>query len=299
MPHLPPMRESPRPAEFPQVVLFLTSLGLLFTVCLFDRLAGNINAFSFFYLIPIYAAAWYVGATAGVTIAVFSYALMALVDAGFDAAVTLRGLRDSSSISILLFFVLSALVTTRLRIAFRREHDLSSHDSLTGVFNRREFFLLAEVERLRAIRYARAITLVFIDLDEFKNVNDRFGHAAGDALLLTVAKTLKVCVRGTDLVARLGGDEFILLLEETDAEAAQRIVVKLREGLSDQLAQTSCPVTASMGVITFATPPASVDEMVHAADDLMYTAKRSGGDRAIFRISQHPFSGNDIHASGT
>jgi diguanylate cyclase (GGDEF)-like protein len=292
------MRESPSSVQFPKAVLFLFSLGLLFAVCLFDRLAGNINAFSFFYLIPIYAAAWYVGAAAGVGIAVLSYAAMSLVDAGFESGAVLRGLRDSSSISILLFFVLSALVTARLRIAFRREHDLSSQDSLTGVFNRREFFHLAEVERLRAIRYARAITLVFIDLDEFKMVNDRFGHSAGDALLLTVAKTLKVCVRGTDLVARLGGDEFILLLEETDAEAARRIVVKLREGLRDQLAQTSCPVTASMGAITFATPPASVDEMVHAADELMYAAKRGGGDRAIFRISQHPFSGSDVHANG-
>jgi diguanylate cyclase (GGDEF)-like protein len=292
------MRESSRPAEFAPVVLFFISLGLLSAVCLLDRLMGNPNSFSYFYLIPIYAAAWYVGATAGVTIAALSFALMVMLDAGFESSAVARILRDSGSISTLLFFVLSALVTTRLRIAFQREHDLSSHDSLTGVFNRREFFHLAEVERLRAIRYARAITLVFMDLDDFKAVNDRFGHAAGDALLLTVAKTLKECVRGTDLVARLGGDEFILLMEETDAEAARRIVLKLREGLAEQLAQTSCPVTASMGVITFVTPPASVDEMVQAADDLMYTAKHTGGDRAIFRISQHPFSSADAHATG-
>jgi diguanylate cyclase (GGDEF)-like protein len=292
------MRESPTPAELSPAVLILIGLGLFSSVCLLDRVTGGGTFFGFLYLIPIYFAAWSGGLLAGEIMAVLSYFGMILWRLG-SSGVTLRdGFADLSSVFALAFFVGTAFVVSRLSGALRRERDLSSHDALTGVFNRREFFHLAEVERLRAIRYARAITLVYIDLDDFKAVNDRFGHAAGDTLLVTIAKTLKFCVRGTDLVARLGGDEFILLLEETDSEAARAIVIKLRDSLADQLAQTSCPVKASMGVITFVTPPASVDAMVHAADELMYTAKHSGGDCAIFRVTEQPFTAADTHVSG-
>ncbi len=292
------MRESQRAAELSSVVLILIGLGLLSAVCLVDRASGGSSALAFFYLVPIYFVAWNVGAFSGVSLAIVSFTAMTVTHAGADRHAMVNALNSPNSVLAFIFFVVTALLLAQLRREFRREHDLSAHDSLTGVFNRREFFHLAEVERLRAIRYARAITLVFIDLDDFKTVNDRFGHAAGDALLLAVAKTLKVCVRATDLVSRLGGDEFILLLEETDAESARLIVTKVRESLADQLAQTSCPVTSSMGVITFVAPPASVDAMVHAADELMYAAKRAGGDRAIFRVSQYPFSGVESRATG-
>jgi diguanylate cyclase (GGDEF)-like protein len=292
------MRESPRAAELSPVVLFLIGLGLLAAVCLVDLVTGGSPAFAFFYLAPVYFVAWNAGAFAGVILAGISFLAMTLYHTGLDPNAATRRLNSPDSVLALIFFVLTALLLAQLHAEYRREHDLSSHDWLTGVFNRREFFHLAEVERLRAIRYARAITIVFIDLDDFKAVNDRFGHAAGDALLTTVARTLRACVRGTDLVSRLGGDEFILMLEETDAEAARSIVTKLRESLADQLAQTSCPVTASMGVITFDAPPASVDAMVHAADELMYAAKNSGGDRAIYRISHYPMSDSEKKVTG-
>ena len=293
------MRESSRPTEHSAALLIFISLGLLFAVCLLDGVTRITASLSFLYLLPIYLAAWYGGIWAGVSIALLSYVVMELAGFANEPNSNFTLLRSPNSLSTLLFFLFSAVLMSKLQVAFRREHELSSHDGLTGVFNRREFFYLAEIERLRAIRYARAITLVFLDLDEFKSVNDRFGHAAGDALLTTVAKTLKDCVRGTDLVARLGGDEFIVLLEETDSTYARVIVTKLRESLADQLAQTSCPVTVSIGVMTFMTPPASVDAMVHAADELMYSAKHSGGDRAIFRTSDHPFAGADSTATAS
>lgn len=290
------MRESPSPAEYSPFVLILIGVGLFSSVCLLDGVTGGKTFFSFLYLIPIFFAAWFGGIIAGELTAILSYiALVITRGAAEGVQNSLSGLLHPNAIFAFAFLSTVAFGVARMSTEFRRERDLSSHDSLTGVFNRREFFHLAEVERLRAIRYARAITLVYMDLDDFKTVNDRFGHAAGDTLLVTVAKTLKLCVRGTDLVARLGGDEFILLLEETDSEAARGIVVKLRESLADQLAQTSCPVKASMGVITFVTPPASVDAMVHAADELMYTAKHSGGDCAIFRVTGQPFSA-ETHA---
>ena len=280
------MRHSSRPTEHSAALLIFISLGLLFAVCLLDGVTRITASLSFFYLLPIYLAAWYGGTLAGISIALLSYVVMEFAAFAFNAKENLIELRNPNSLSTLLFFLFSAILMGRLRTAFRREHELSSHDGLTGVFNRREFFYLAEIERLRAIRYARAMTLVFLDLDDFKAVNDRFGHAAGDTLLITVAKTLKDCVRGTDLVARLGGDEFIVLLEETDASDARPIVTKLRESLADQLAQTSCPVTASMGVMTFAVPPASVDAMVHAA--VLQACLVAGSSPGSFGLAVEP-----------
>jgi diguanylate cyclase (GGDEF)-like protein len=292
------MSTTRNPVDYPPSALLLIGLALLSVVCALDHFTGNSTTFGFFYLVPIYFVAWYLGKIPGVLFAVISYFAIAVVDVGLHPAEVFARVRSTDALPALLFFVLTAVLLSHLGVAYRLERNLSSHDYLTGVFNRREFFHLAEVERLRAIRYARALTLVFIDLDDFKAVNDHFGHAAGDALLSTVARTLKSGVRATDLVSRLGGDEFILMLEESDSESAKLVVSKLRESLAAQLAQGSCPVTASMGVVTFVAPPASVDEMVHAADELMYAAKKAGGDRAIFRVSLGGLEKDDSRVVG-
>lgn len=266
----------------------MAGVGLLSVVCILDGLTDAPPAFSFFYLIPIYFVSWYLPMAWSVTFAVLSYVAMALADSKFHAGEALVLLQAPRFVFALVFFLLTAVMISRLSAAYQHERELSSHDYLTGVFNRREFFLLAEVERLRALRYARAMTLIFIDLDNFKSTNDRFGHAAGDQMLSIVANTFRACIRGTDLIARIGGDEFVLLLEETDADSARVIVSKLRETLAERMAQSTSAITASMGVVTFVVPPGSVDEMVRVGDELMYSAKHQGGDRAIFLISEGP-----------
>jgi len=292
------MRESAQLPKLSRIALIAIGVGQLTLICALDHLTGDSPAFSFFYLIPIYFVAWYLDAVIGVVFSLVSYFALSFVDSGFHLEQATTYLRSSANISALVFFVITAVTLSRLKSAYLRERTLSSHDYLTGVFNRREFFHLAEVERLRALRYSRAITLVFVDLDNFKSVNDRFGHAAGDAVLANVARTIKSCIRATDLIARLGGDEFILLLEETDSDSARIIVTKLRDGLNEQIAQSPSAVTASMGVITFVLPPASVDEMVRKADELMYAAKRGGGDRALFKVSLGDESPNTRAAAG-
>jgi diguanylate cyclase (GGDEF)-like protein len=279
------MRKSVRPTIPSRVALIFIGLGLLASVCLVDHSSGNSPALGVFYLVPIYFVAWFVDEASGILFSLITYYLMALGDSGFNFSSVSLNLGSLSYLSALAFFIVTSIMFSRLNSAYKRERALSSHDYLTDVFNRREFFHLAEVERLRALRYGRALTIVFIDLDDFKSVNDRFGHAAGDVMLSTVARTVKSCIRATDIIARLGGDEFILLLEETDSDSARVIVNKLREGLADELAQSAYKVTASMGVMTFVIPPVNVDEMVSKADELMYAAKHSGGDRAVYRVS--------------
>lgn len=131
-------------------------------------------------------------------------------------------------------------------------------------------------EILRARRHGHPFTVIYIDLDNFKTVNDTLGHSVGNTLLRHVVDTLKGTVRATDLVARLGGDEFVILLPETDRDSAKVLVSKLREQLLDAMQSQGWPVTFSVGVLTCISSPANVDELIRAADAIMYEAKKTG-----------------------
>ena len=126
---------------------------------------------------------------------------------------------------------------------------LATRDPLTGLFNRREFVRLAEEELARARRNHSALSLLMIDLDHFKTINDRFGHPTGDDVLRNVADLMERSVRQTDRVARFGGEEFMLLLPDTSAADALHLANKLRQKLADTpIASIGAPVTASMGL---------------------------------------------------
>jgi diguanylate cyclase (GGDEF)-like protein len=154
---------------------------------------------------------------------------------------------------------------------------------LTGVLNKfalREF-AAAELERLR--RYPHPLSAAYLDLDNFKYVNDRFGHAVGDELLIAVAVTLRQVLRKTDVVARLGGDEFVVVMVETDARAARKAFLKAQAALLAAMRAREWPVTFSIGVVTFTEPPASVEAMLEQADAAMYHAKHRGKNRVAYR----------------
>jgi diguanylate cyclase (GGDEF)-like protein len=118
--------------------------------------------------------------------------------------------------------------------------------------------------------------LAYIDLDNFKTVNDTYGHLIGDSLLRLVADTIRNNIRTTDVLARLGGDEFVVLLPETDFEQSEIVINKVQTQLLDEMKKNNWPVTFSIGAVTFLTPPESVDEMIKKADNLMYSAKKNG-----------------------
>ena len=121
-----------------------------------------------------------------------------------------------------------ALLAAAQRDWLRRERAISRTDGLTGLLNGRGFYEAAAVELARSSRYRHPLTLAYVDLDDFKEINDRLGHARGDAVLVAVAHALRRACRSTDLVGRLGGDEFVVLFPETDRDAAEAALVKLR-----------------------------------------------------------------------
>jgi diguanylate cyclase (GGDEF)-like protein len=127
-----------------------------------------------------------------------------------------------------------------------------------------------------------------MDVDDFKLINDRLGHSAGDRLLRLVADTIRQNVRGIDVVARLGGDEFAVLMPETDERAAQVVIRRVRRQLLEAARREDWPVTFSAGLVTWIAPPAGVDEMLRAADELMYDAKRHGKNTVRHTTSDRP-----------
>ena len=133
----------------------------------------------------------------------------------------------------------------------------------------------------RAQRTQRPITFCYIDLDNFKSVNDTHGHETGDELLRHVVGALSAHVRPTDLLARVGGDEFAILLPETDYDQAHAVLKRLVAELRAEMNSNNWPVTGSIGAITYTSVPGSVDAMVRRADDLMYDAKKHGKNRLI------------------
>ncbi len=162
---------------------------------------------------------------------------------------------------------------------------LTRQDGLTGLFNRNTFVELSRRELARAQRQGSATTILLLDLDHFKRINDTWGHPAGDAVLRHVATLATSTVRSTDLVGRLGGEEFIVLLPNTSAEAGRKLAEKLRNRLEVSPVlweKTSIAVTASFGLAgTTAEEKRDFDHLYTDADKALYLAKQRGRNRVV------------------
>jgi diguanylate cyclase (GGDEF)-like protein len=179
------------------------------------------------------------------------------------------------SIELMLFFLVTLLLCS-LKEALGINEELSRVDALTGAVNRAAFYDLAGREISRLERHKHPFTVACMDIDNFKIVNYRFGHKAGDQLLCSVADTVRKNLRKLDVVSRFGGDEFTILLPETGAEAAQVVLSRMRNILLNMMETNKWPVTFTFGTVTFLKPPSSVEEMVKKVGSLMYSGKDSG-----------------------
>ncbi|HET9594708.1 MAG TPA: GGDEF domain-containing protein [Anaeromyxobacteraceae bacterium] len=270
---------SPGPATVISVVLMAC-------VAVGDDVTGPDVAFTLLYLGPIGFATWFVSVRAGLAISVASAVASFAVDLStrripLPPAILAWNL----AVQLGVFLALVALLAA-LKNRLEGEQLLARTDPLTLVANRRAFLEQAAVEIERARRTGRPVTVAYLDCDDFKVINDRFGHAQGDALLSLVASTLRNGTRSMDVVARLGGDEFGLLLVDTDGPTAAALVDRLRSAVQASMADRGWIVTFSVGACTFLEPPLSVDDMLLHADRLMYDAKRAGKDAARFEVVQ-------------
>jgi diguanylate cyclase (GGDEF)-like protein len=262
-------------AVYPRWAIYLIAYLSFVVIVYLDYINGPNFSMGLFYLIPIYFLTWYDGIIPGLLMSCISMAAMIAADLNFNHALTRSVLFDWDRLVRFCFLLITTLLLGRLREAYRNELQYSRSDFLTGIANRREFFAIAEQERQRASRYNRPLSLAYVDLDGFKQVNDRFGHVEGDRVLADVAFALYSNLRASDTVARIGGDEFVVLLPETDSPSARTAVQKLLTILRDLSQQRDWQVTYSIGLVTFEEIPDSTDDMISEADRLMYTVKLS------------------------
>ncbi len=259
------------------------SLLVTAAVAWFDFRAGAGMEIAVFYLPPIVAVAWHLGRSAGVWFA----ALTTLTRIALDWLSRPGGLASPylvwNSVAQLLFFLFISALVSLLAEQTVKLRTLAREDPLTGIPNRRAFFGALD----RAVEWSRrqgmSWVLAYLDVDNFKKINDTLGHGVGDEVLRRVARTLREGTRRIDVVARLGGDEFALLLPETDAEQAETIVNKVLSLLDEVVRREGWEVTFSIGAVTFTAPPDSIDAAVAMADACMYRAKARGKAGAVFR----------------
>jgi len=227
----------------------------------------------------------------------FAFLALLLVSALFDQTFADRARPMPSDLNTLYFlmnlgcgFVLIALmlhhfVRDRER-AYGRLLESEAHirelmltDTLTGVPNRRHLNDRLEMELARQARYDQPLSVILTDIDRFKHVNDTYGHAAGDAVLVDFARTLEASIRSSDFLARYGGEEFVLLLPNTGIDEATALAERMREATrSIRIAETPLGITASFGV-TLAQRGESMAEVLSRADEAMYQSKSGGRDR--------------------
>ena len=177
------------------------------------------------------------------------------------------------------------LARTRTLLEFKAYLDSCEEaaftDHLTGLANRRRFERQLEREVGRVLRFDRPFTLLMIDIDNFKNLNDSFGHDAGDDAIRRISRVLREGTRGIDLAARFGGEEFAVLLVETSQSAGMEVAERLRIAIKDLETPSGARITASFGVAECPTHAQTASGILKAADVALYEAKRNGRDRVV------------------
>lgn len=255
------------------------AIVLVTTISIVDHLTGPGFTFSLFYLGVLALVSWKVleepGAVAGAVViaAVWSIADWFTLGSLYVEVLTWNGCMRGVVLASL------GIIVCRFRNVLLRERALARTDFLTGTLNARAFSERATLEVSRARRHRRPLTVVYVDVDDFKSVNDRFGHGFGDEVLREVAAILRSHVRDSDCVSRIGGDEFIVLLPEVGREHARSTLSKLLHALREVSRNPEVPITCSAGAVVFNPPPADLDSLIRQSDEMMYHAKARGKNR--------------------
>ncbi len=271
-------------SRLPQLILTSIGFVMVLLVGILNHMAGPEISSTIFYLIPIVLVTWFTGRSMGFIFSILSALAWLIADLTSGIPYSNSDIPYWNGVARLGSFFILTFVLSALKNTLRQEKEYSRIDFLTGIRNRRYFIELLNMEINRARRYERPFTVVCIDLDNFKTVNDCFGHSTGDILLRLVGRTIQQNIRVTDTVARLGGDEFAILLPETGRNVAETILQKVQKINLEIMRRHGWPVTLSIGVVTFTSPPSTVDETLRISDQLMYSAKNNGKNSIQYEV---------------
>jgi diguanylate cyclase (GGDEF)-like protein len=275
---------------------FIFVIGILFGfgIWFLEMNTGRQISYAIFYLIPVSFVSWYTNKWYGFAVSLACAGMWLFFDLTMFPEHPV-GITYWNAAMRLGFYAIVSYLLAALEDAHRRERSLARIDRTTAAPNSRHFYEVAETEVNRSKRYGHPISAIYLDLDNFKAVNDRFGHNTGDELLCRVVETMKEQIRDSDTVARLGGDEFAILLPETGKESAEAVIKKVHENLLAAMNKNNWPVTFSIGAVTFLHAPVSANEIIQKADELMYSVKHSGKNRVRHvTLSEPVFSDNEL-----
>ena len=248
-----------------------------------DYLTGYEISFLIFYLLPIIFVSWFGKRIHAVLMCILSAVVWLWADISAGAVYSSSLVYVWNVFIRLGFFLITAILVSKLDI----EQAFARTDFLTRVSNSRVFYESAKIESDRVARFHRPLTIAYIDVDNFKQVNDLFGHSQGNNLLKSIAKVIKSNARSIDIISRLGGDEFAILFPETNEVNAKAAINKVQEALLDMVKNKNWPITFSIGVVT-CYKLCDVDELIKEADTLMYTVKKSGKNGIAYKIHGTP-----------
>ena len=239
-------------------------------------------AFASLVLLPVLVIAWIGGKWNGLFMAFLGAVMWAVTDIVSERQFSASWLPWANSATRFVTYSIVAVLAAKVRMQLERENEHATCDALTGLKNRRAFLDAGTAEVARSKRYAHSLAVIFLDLDNFKQLNDTSGHDAGDAALQATAKALLGTLRSSDRVARLGGDEFAIMLPEVGYDEADEAAHKIFDAINIAL-QEFLPVTGSIGVAWFEKVDRSFPDMLKAADELMYEVKASGKGNVLSR----------------
>lgn len=266
-----------------ETAVIILSIFIVIVLAALSILINNIFIVAPAFMIPVLLVSWYGGNKAGLLLSVSIICLLMILKTQLHS-----GVDDAAFfgliVSLLASCVIQAILITDFRKVYQVEVKAAAKDPLTGALNIRSFQVEMANEIFRSIRYQHIFSLVYIDIDNFKVVNDTRGHTEGDKLLITVAKTLSQTLRKTDFTARIGGDEFACLLPNTEMSEAKLVYNKANELLRKKMEASKWQVTFSVGIVAFDVLPDDMQEAMNIADKLMYSIKNTCKDKVAYKI---------------
>jgi diguanylate cyclase (GGDEF)-like protein len=260
------------------------SVALIILVGWLDYYVDPETSFSIFYIIPVALGAWYGNGPAGIAVSILAAAVWTYTYFASGGPNANSPVLFWNAAVRLAFFLIIASLLSGLKETARKLTEQAHVDSLTDTYNSRAFYSRLNEEINRARRYRRPFSVAYIDLDNFKTVNDLHGHTEGDRLLRNITALMKRNARSTDCIARMGGDEFTILFPETDTKSSRDAVQKIREELLKEIRNEGWLVTLSIGMVTYEEAPLDAQMVVKAADDLMYSVKKKGKNGLEHRV---------------
>ena len=263
-------------ANKPRGLVLAAGILLIALVALFSYAIGNTFRLDILYAVPIVVLTWFVGTEMGLAAALLSTLIGVLVRQVTGSASATPPIEIWNALGEFGLFFIITILAARLRQQRRQVEDLGARDLLTSVANRRSFFQAAETEIRRCKRYGSTFTFAYVDIDNFRLVNNVYGQNVGDSVLQQVAQAILTKTRDVDTVGRLGGDEFGVLFPQTDSEAASQLLKRIQELLADLIVTNRWPISFCIVVVTFCKAPPSTREMIERADKLMFSVKKSG-----------------------